>query len=72
MRERVPAEKSLTWFLDPDTEPADIESRLVELGLRKTSNGGYLVHALVCMQEPPEVAGPIAIREVQTPEDWPC
>jgi hypothetical protein len=70
VRRRVPAEKSLTWFIDPDARPADLERRLVDLGLEQASDGGYLVHALVCTQQPPEAQRAVSIRKVQTLAEW--
>lgn len=70
VRRRIPTEKSLTWFIDPDAQPDDLEKHLIELGLQPASDGGYLVHALVCTQKPPEAQQAIAVRKVQTLADW--
>jgi hypothetical protein len=70
VRERIPAEKSVTWFIDPDSRPADLETRLLDLGVEKAADGGYVVHALVCAEEPPNVDETIPIRKVETLADW--
>ena len=70
VRQMVPVEKSLVWFIDPDAQPADLEARLLELGLRRAGNGGYRVHALAGTEAPPTAPATITIRRVQTFEDW--
>jgi hypothetical protein len=63
VRRRVPAEKALVWWLDPDTQPADLHERLLTLGLREPRDRGVLLHALACVAEPP--AGPADIEVVR-------
>lgn len=70
VRKRIPAEKSVTWFIDPDARPAHLERHLIELGLQPAGDGGYLVHALACTRKPPEVQRAIAIRKAQTLDEW--
>ena len=70
VRERVPAEKSLVWWLDPGTRPADLEQRLKELGLREPADRGYLLYALACVDEPAPGPEDVAVRRVETFEDY--
>jgi GNAT superfamily N-acetyltransferase len=70
VRSLVPREKLLTWWIDADAQPADLEDRLRALGLREPEDGGYLLHALACVTEP--AAGPpdVEVRKVETFEDY--
>jgi hypothetical protein len=63
-RARVPAEKQTTWWLDPDSRPADLHERLLALGFREPQDGGALVHALACVEEPPPGPPGVAVRRV--------
>ena len=69
VRDRVAPEKSLVWWLDPGTRPADLHERLVGLGLREPQDRGSVLHALACVAEPP--AGPVDVdvRRVETFEE---
>jgi hypothetical protein len=69
VRERVPPEKALSWWLDPDTQPADLHERLLALGLRLPRDGGALLHALACVEEPPPGPAGIDVIRVETFED---
>ena len=69
VRERVPAEKSLVWWLDPGTQPPDLHERLVALGLREPRDRGSLLHALACVDEPPPGPAYVDVRRVETYED---
>ncbi|HET7129232.1 MAG TPA: hypothetical protein VFJ93_09185 [Gaiellaceae bacterium] len=69
VRERVPPEKSLVWWLDPDTQPADLHERLVALGLREPGDRGALLHALACVEEPPPGPAGVEVTRVETYED---
>ena len=69
VHDRVPPEKTLTWWLDPDTRPADLYERLLELGLRRPKDGGGLLHALACNEAPPPGAADVEIVRVDTFED---
>ena len=62
VRERVPPEKALAWWLDPDTRPTDLHERLLALGLHEPRDRGGLLHALACVEEPPP--GPATLRVV--------
>jgi hypothetical protein len=66
---RVPREKALAWWLDPDTQPGDLEARLRARGLREPADRAGVLHALACATEP--VAGPagVQVRRVETFED---
>ncbi|MGN6799041.1 MAG: GNAT family N-acetyltransferase [Gaiellaceae bacterium] len=69
VRERVPAEKGLVWWLDPDTQPADLHERLLALGLREPRDGGSRLHALACVEEPPPGPRNVDVRRVETYEE---
>jgi len=69
VRERVPAQKALVWWLDPDTEPADLRKRLLALGLREPRDSGSLLHALACVEEPPPGPAGVHVIRVETFED---
>lgn len=66
VRELVPAEKALVWWLDPDTQPADLHARLLALGLREPRDRGSLLHALACVAEPPPGPEHVDVRRVET------
>lgn len=66
---RVPREKTLVWWLDPDSEPADLEERLRSRGFRDPEDGGDLLRALACTHEPGVDAPNVAVRRVETFED---
>jgi len=70
VRERVPAEKHLVWWIDPDAQPPDLESRLQRCGLRRPDDGGYEVHALVCTTAPEAGPHAVSVRRVETLDDW--
>ena len=69
VRGRVPAAKALTWWIDPDAQPPDLEERLKELGLREPADRGYLLHALACVEEPAPGPADVAVRRVETFEE---
>jgi GNAT superfamily N-acetyltransferase len=69
VRERVPAEKALVWWLDPDTQPSDLHERLIALGLREPSDRGSLLHALACIDEPPPAPADVDVTRVEAFED---
>jgi hypothetical protein len=68
VRERVPREKALVWWLDPDTQPSDLHERLLALGLREPGDAGGLLHALACVEEPPPGPSGIDVVRVDTYE----
>lgn len=70
VRERVPAEKLLTWWLDPGATPVDLEARLRALGLREPSDRGYRLHALACVAEPTPGPANVRVRRVETLADY--
>ena len=49
----VAPEKSVTWWLDPDTQPSDLYERLLALGLQEPRDRGSLLHALACVDGAP-------------------
>lgn len=63
---RVPHEKKLVWWLDPDVQPPDLEARLLARGLREPEDGAGTLHALACVEEP--AAGPpdVVVSRVET------
>ena len=69
VRERVSPDKTLTWWLDPDTQPADLRERLLAVGLREPRDGGGLLHALACVQEPPAGPDGVEVARVETFEE---
>lgn len=66
VRALVPAEKTQTWWLDADAQPADIYERLTALGLTRPADRGDTVHALVCTEEPAPGPADAAVRTVET------
>ena len=66
VRGRVPPEKALVWWLDPDTRPPDLHERLLALGLREPRDRGSLLHALVCVDEPPSGPAGVDVIRVET------
>jgi hypothetical protein len=69
VRERVAPEKSVTWWLDPDTRPGDLHEQLVGLGLTEPRDRGSVLHGLACVTEPPPGPSEIDVRRVETFED---
>ena len=69
VRALVPADKTQTWWLDADAQPADIYDRLVALGLDRPADRGDVVHALVCTEEPKAGPGDVTVRTVDTFDD---
>jgi hypothetical protein len=69
VRERVPPEKGLVWWLDPDTRPRDLHQRLLALGLREPRDRGSLLHALACVTEPPAGPSDVHVTRVDTYEE---
>ena len=69
VRERVAPGKTVTWWLDPDTKPADLHERLVALGLTEPRDRGSLLHGLACVTEPAGGPPEVDVRQVETFED---
>ena len=69
VRERVPAGKALAWWLDPDAQPADLHDRLLALGLREPEDGGSLLHAVACVEEPPPGPRGVEVTQVASFDD---
>ncbi len=65
VRARVPAEKHLVWWIDPDATPGDLRERLLALGLREPVDGGAVVHALACVTEPDPGPADIDVSRVE-------
>jgi hypothetical protein len=70
VRALVPAEKHMTWWLDDETEPADLVDRLKAHGLRDPADRGLLVHALACTTAPPASGNGGVVTRVESYEDW--
>jgi hypothetical protein len=70
VRERVASEKALTWWLDPDSRPADLHARLLALGLSAPRDGGSLLHAVACVEEPPAGPASVEVNRVDTFADY--
>jgi hypothetical protein len=68
-RERIPAEKRITWWIDEAAQPADLREQLESLGLVAPADGAGLLHALVCTNEPPAGSPDVDVSEVETFED---
>lgn len=66
VRARVPREKALVWWLDPDARPSDLESRLRTHGLRQPNDRAGLLHALACVDPPAPGPSAVAIERVET------
>ena len=67
---RVPREKKLVWWLDPDVQPPDLQARLLARGLREPEDRAGLLHALVCIEEPAPGPPDVAVGRVDTFEDF--
>ena len=50
-------------------QPADLHERLVSLGFRTPADGGALLHALACVNEPPAGAADLQVTRVESFED---
>jgi hypothetical protein len=70
VRSLVPKEKSITWWLDDETTPADLVERLKALGLEDPKDHGPTVHALACTTEPPAPSAGIEVSRVETYGEW--
>ena len=62
VRALVPAEKAVTWWIDPDAQPPDLDDRLRALGFVEPSDRASVVHALAFDGEPPPGPGDVAVR----------
>jgi hypothetical protein len=69
VRELVPPEKSTTWWLDPETRPADMHERLLTLGLSEPRDRGSVLHGLACVTEPAPGPAEVEVRRVETFDD---
>lgn len=68
VRERIPPEKSQTWWLGPSTQPTDLHERLVALGL--TEADPPLLHGLALTEPPGEPPPDVEVHRVETLEDF--
>lgn len=66
VRERVPPAKWLVWWLDPDTQPADLHARLLALGFQEPADRGSLLHALACVEPPDGAAPDVEVAKVES------
>ena len=66
VRELVAPEKSTTWWLDPETRPADMHERLLALGLSEPRDRVSLLHGLACVTEPAPGPAGVEVRRVET------
>jgi hypothetical protein len=69
VRERVAPEKTVTWWIDPGTRPADLRERLIDLGLIEPRDRGSVLHGLACVTEPPPGPPEVDVRRVETFDD---
>jgi hypothetical protein len=69
VHERVPAQKSQVWWLDPDTQPPDLYERLLALGLTEPQDHAGVLHALACAAPPPEGPDEVTVRRVESFDD---
>jgi hypothetical protein len=69
VRQRVPAEKLTTWWLDPDSRPGDLHDRLLALGLRAPSDRGTLLYALACVEPPAAGPAEVEVTRVESFDD---
>jgi hypothetical protein len=70
VRERVAPEKSCTWWLGPSTRPSDLGERLLRLGLQEPRDGVSKVVALVLTAEPQRPPAVVAVRAVETFDEY--
>jgi GNAT superfamily N-acetyltransferase len=66
VRRRVPADRSVTWWMGPSTRPDDLHDRLEALGLVEPRDGATLLHALACVEPPPAASENVDVRPVET------
>jgi hypothetical protein len=70
VHERVPPGKLTTWWLDPDSEPADLHERLQALGFREPQDRGVRLHALACVDAPGPGPDDVRVQRIDTYEDY--
>jgi hypothetical protein len=70
VRERVVPEKNCTWWLGPSTQPPNLVEQLLQLGLREPRDGISKVHALVLTAEPQKPPADVAVKAVETFEEY--
>ena len=70
VRARVAPEKALTWWLDPESGPADLHDRLLALGMSEPRDGGSILHTVACVAEPPRGPADVEVGRVDTFDDY--
>ena len=68
-RERVPAEKTLIWWIGPSSEPADLYEQLQAMGHRTPPDRADWLYAMASTSPPPVSPG-VAVRRVETFDDF--
>ncbi len=68
VRERIAADKTVTWWIGPSARPPDLHGRLQELGLGEPADRAPLLHCLACTEPP--AAGDAEVRRVETFEEF--
>jgi hypothetical protein len=69
IRDRVPAQKTLVWWLNPETTPVDLPERLETLGFRIPDDRAGILYALACATQPPEAPAEVSVRRVESFDD---
>jgi hypothetical protein len=70
VRELIPPEKSVVWWIDPGARPADLHERLLGFGLQEPTDRTSLLHALACTSPPPPGPGDVEVVRVETFEQF--
>lgn len=70
VRKRVAPVKSCTWWLGPSAQPSDLAERLLQLGLQEPRDGVAKVLALALTAEPQRPPPGVAVRAVETFDEY--
>jgi hypothetical protein len=70
VRERVPAAKEPIWWIGPSARPPDLYERLLALGLDEPRDRATLLHALALTHEPEGAPEDVAVRRIETFDDF--
>ncbi len=70
IRSLIPADKITTWWIGPSALPSDVCERLAALGLREPRDRVSRLFALVRTEEPAAIPEGIAVRRVESFDDF--
>lgn len=69
VRQRIPTDKHVSWWIGPSARPVDLYEQLQQLGLQAPSDRAGILHALVCTEMPPTPSTDVEVRPVETFEE---